>query len=82
MSSLTMRHAGDLAALETSEAASTRGGRMSAFVRRLMAARDAVARRKVAEYLDACSDARLRDLGLSTGDIEAVRAGTFNGVRG
>jgi uncharacterized protein YjiS (DUF1127 family) len=81
MSSLTMPHDGELAALQAHRKPSTQG-RLSAFFRRMATARENVARRRVAEYLGACSDARLRDLGLGARDIEAVRAGTFNGVRG
>jgi uncharacterized protein YjiS (DUF1127 family) len=79
MSSLTMRHGGAGAALETVE---TAGGQLSAFVRRLIAAREVAAKRRVAVYLGACTDERLYDLGLSNEDIRAIRAGTFNGVRG
>jgi len=72
MSSLTMRHGGAGAALETAETAK---GHLFAFVQRLIAAREERAKRRVAAY-------RLYGLGLSSEDIRAVRAGTFNGVRG
>ena len=79
MSSLTMRHAGDGVALET---AGTAGGHLGAFIGRLIAARKNEARRRVAAYLGACTDERLSDLGVKHEDIRAIRAGTFNGVRG
>jgi len=79
MSSLTMRHGGAGAALETAETAK---GHLFTFVQRLIAAREERAKRRVAAYLGACSDDRLYGLGLSSEDIRAVRAGTFNGVRG
>jgi hypothetical protein len=80
MSSLSMRHQGDLAALDAN--ATPSGGRLSAFLQSLIAGREKAARQKVAQYLAACSDERLGALGLGTRDIEAIRAGTFNGVRG
>jgi hypothetical protein len=50
--------------------------------KRVIAAREVEAKRHVANYLAACSDDRLTYLGLSTDDIRAIRAGTFQGVRG
>lgn len=52
------------------------------FFKRVTEARETKAKRHVADYLAACSDDRLTHLGLSTEDIRAVRAGTFQGVRG
>lgn len=52
------------------------------FFGRLIRAREAEAKRRVAAYLAAFPDDRLMDLGLSTEDIRAVRTGTFQGVRG
>ena len=52
------------------------------FVKRVMAEREAKATSYVAGYLATCSKERLMHLGLSTEDIRAVRAGTFQGVRG
>lgn len=51
------------------------------FVKRVMEAREAQAKRQVAAYLAACSNERLIQLGLSAEDIRAVRTGTFQGVR-
>lgn len=76
MSSLTMQHAGAGAALETA-----RGG-LSAFLQRVIEARETEARRRVVNYLDACTNERLWTLGLHNEDIRAIRAGTFKGVRG
>ena len=52
------------------------------FFKRVMAARGAKANSYVGGYLATCSNERLLHLGLSTEDIRAVRAGTFQGVRG
>ena len=52
------------------------------FVKRVMAAREAKAYGFVAGYLATCSNERLMHLGLGTEDIRAIRAGTFQGVRG
>lgn len=76
MSSLTMRHAGAHAALEAAS------GRLSAFLWRLIEARESQARRRTAAYLASCTDERLRGLGLGNEAIRAIRAGAFNGVRG
>lgn len=74
MSTLTLRHG------EADPAFEAGGTRLSAFVRRLIAGREARARCSVATYLASCTDERLRDLGLSENDIAAVRAGTFRRV--
>ena len=55
---------------------------ISAFVGRVIEARSAKAKHHVSEYLAACSNERLMQLGLSAEDIRAVRTGTFQGVRG
>lgn len=81
MSSLAMRHGGARAAAAIERAVPSSGG-FAAFFRALIATREAEARRRVATYLGACTDERLRDLDLSAEDIGAIRAGTFNGVRG
>jgi hypothetical protein len=48
---------------------------------RVVAAREAAARRRTFAYLASCPDERLRALGLSEHDIADVRAGLFRGVR-
>ena len=50
-------------------------GFFSRFFHRLIAAREAEARRKVSQYLLNVSDSRLLDLGLSAGEIEVLRHG-------
>jgi hypothetical protein len=76
MSSLSVQHGATGVAFDLA------GEHVSAFVRRLAAQREERAKRKVAAYLGNCSDERLRGLGLGNEDIRAIRAGTFNGVRG
>lgn len=75
MSALTLRP-GDGAALHSSR------NPLASFMRRLIAAREVQARRRIAEYLAWCSDERLKDLGLSDREIAAIRTGTFPGDRG
>jgi hypothetical protein len=76
MSTATMRRGEAAAAIEFSVRPAAN------FFKRVIATREAAAKRHVADYLAACSDDRLMHLGLSTEDIRAIRAGTFQGVRG
>jgi hypothetical protein len=76
MSTATMRRGVADAATELS------AGPIADFFKRVMAAREAKAKRYVAHYLAGCSNERLMQLGLSAEDIRAVRTGTFQGVRG
>jgi hypothetical protein len=69
MSSLTMRHGGAGAALEPFRFKSNRG------LPRLACWRARPGTQKA-------GDERLRGLGLQDADIRAIRAGTFQGVRG
>lgn len=75
MTSLTMRPGEPGAALETAT------GYFSSILQGLIAAREKEARRRTADYLSACTDDRLHGLGLVRADIQAIRAGTFSGVR-
>ncbi|MFM9851155.1 MAG: hypothetical protein ACKVP3_29005 [Hyphomicrobiaceae bacterium] len=76
MSTATMRRGEADAATEFSARP------ISDFLKRVIAARELKAKNYVADYLASCSNERLAHLGLSTEDIRAMRAGTFQGVRG
>ena len=75
MTTATMRRGEAAAAAEFSARP------IASFFKRVMAAREAKAKRRVADYLATCSNERLMQLGLSAEDIRAVRTGTFQGVR-
>ena len=68
MSILALRAAGVLASAVEPQAGSS-------FVKRLLAARENEARRRVVNYLAAMDDARLEGLGFLADDIGALRRG-------
>lgn len=78
MSTLTIGQGGSASALDPAGAAE---GRLAKFFRRLIEAREREAKQRIANYLGACSDQNLRDLGLKDEDIRDIRAGRFNGIR-
>ncbi len=75
MSALTLRPGDAQVALESNP------GPFLGLIGRVIAAREAAARRRTLSYLASCSDERLRALGLSEHDIADIRAGLFRGVR-
>lgn len=75
MSALTLRPGDAQVALESNPRL------FSGLIGRLIAAREAAARRRTLAYLASSSDERLRGLGLSEHDIADIRAGLFRGVR-
>jgi len=56
-----------------------RAGRLARLFRRMIEARTRAAERRVAFHLEALSDERLADLGLTAADIATIRARRWRG---